>query len=173
MIQVLHFYKICGVTALREIFEDPRNSNLYTCAHTLSMTGCYLKEIPYKLDEVSNRCALQSNFLYSFKNMPTKIKTLNVNNNDITSLIGINEHIKSCNTISLFANNITSGGLGLLLIEDLRGIFYNGIFDKNKNDKNFVDASNIITKYLGQGKRGLLSCQQELIDEGLEEFAVL
>ena len=82
--------------------------------------------------------------------------------NQLTSLIGVHKIIKKINgTIWLKNNPITSGGIGLILIEGL-----------TKIDSD-LPAFKVINKYLGQGKKGLLLCQDELIEAGYEEYAQL
>jgi len=81
--------------------------------------------------------------------------------NKLTSLVGIHKIIKSCKTIGLSGNPIKEGGLGLLLIKDLKYIGAD------------QPALKIIAKYLGKGKRGMIDCQTELIKAGYKEFAKL
>ena len=81
--------------------------------------------------------------------------------NQLTSLVGIHKIIKSCKGINLYDNPIKEGGLGLLLIKDLKYIQYN------------LPAFQIIEKYLGKGKRGMIDCQTELIKAGFKDFAKL
>jgi hypothetical protein len=84
------------------------------------------------------------------------------NNNKITSLEGIHKIIKKIgDTLFCSRNPIISGGIGVILIEGLKKI---------EADQ---PAFKIINRYVGQGKKGLLRCQDELIEAGLEEFAKL
>ena len=82
-------------------------------------------------------------------------------NNNITSLLGIHKIIKSCIDIYCDTFKITEGGIGLLLIDNLRYIPSNH------------EPFKIIRKYLGQGTKGLLICQNELINEGYPNHAKL
>jgi hypothetical protein len=76
------------------------------------------------------------------------------------TLEGVHKIIKKMNGF-FDARTITSGGIGLLLIEGLKFIHSDH------------PAFDIIEEYLGQGKKGLLRCQDELIEAGYEEFAKL
>ncbi len=64
--------------------------------------------------------------------------------------------------------SITEGGIGLILIPKLSKI---GSIEPYKSD--FNKAIFIIRKYLGEGKKGLLACSNELEEAGLERFAKL
>jgi hypothetical protein len=82
--------------------------------------------------------------------------------NKITSLEGIHKIFKIISGgFYCVGNPITSGGIGLILIEGLKGIHTDH------------HAFTIIRKYLGQGKKGLLLCQDELVEAGYEEYAKL
>ena len=82
--------------------------------------------------------------------------------NQLTSLEGIHKLIKKINgDIYIEGNSITSGGIGLILIDGLTKIISSH------------PAFKIINKYLGQGKKGLLLCQDELINADYEEYAKL
>jgi hypothetical protein len=104
------------------------------------------------------------NQLNSLKGAPSSIGgDLDFHENPLTSLEGVHKIIKRINGVLYLTGNhlIKSGGIGLLLIEGLKDI------DADQ------PAFKIINKYLGQGKKGLLYCQDELIDAGYEEFAKL
>ncbi len=87
--------------------------------------------------------------------------------NQIHSLEGIHKSIKKIGRVFDCSHNpITSGGIGLILIEDLSSI-------NAKNCMDFTKAAEIINKYLGKGKTGLLDCQEELEEASLEQYAKL
>ncbi len=79
------------------------------------------------------------------------------------------------------ANSITSGGIGLIFIVDLTCVIYkfpggSSIFsslDPNPIKPRVEQALDIIGKYFRTGRDGLLACQEELIEAGLDEFALL
>lgn len=88
---------------------------------------------------------------------------------ELTTLEGVGQsfseiHGSTFPNLEFNTHEITSGGIGLVLIKGLVIRSAYGPFGK---------ALNIIMKYLGQGKKGLLLCQDELIEAGLEEFAKL
>ncbi len=123
------------------------------------------------------RCA--DNRLTSFEGVPKDLEALGIQDNKITSLVGIHNHIKSCRKLNINRNPIVEGGIGLLLIEHLTEKTFHaddlsgtpGISDQQSSD--FFNAMAIISKYLGTGKAGLLECQEELENAGLEAFAKL
>ena len=79
--------------------------------------------------------------------------------NKLTSLEGIHEQIVEINGEANFKQNpIKSHVLGLLLIKGLKSVKFD-----NKQ------LANVINKYLPLGD--IMECQNELIDDGLEEFA--
>ena len=82
-------------------------------------------------------------------------------NNKITSLVGIHKIIKSCNAIFFDADQVTQGGIGFLLIDNLTDI------------SDFMIPFKIIKSYLGTGTKGMMVCRAELIDNGYSEYAKL
>ena len=79
----------------------------------------------------------------------------------IKSLVGIHKHLKHCQLFSCEFCPIEEGGLGLLLINGL---------EKIETDH---PAIQIISKYVGQGKKGMMLAHVELIENGYEQFAKL
>ena len=82
--------------------------------------------------------------------------------NNITSLVGIHKIIKSCQSITFDAKKIKEGGIGLLLIANLK--------DLNTNN---IAPLNIIRRYLGTGTKGMMECSKELISKGYAQYAKL
>ena len=80
--------------------------------------------------------------------------------NNITSLVGIHKIIKSCKEI-WFDDDITEGGIGLLLIANLAAISAN------------CEPFEIIEQYLGTGTNGMMECSKELIAKGYATYAKL
>ena len=83
--------------------------------------------------------------------------------NPITSLVGIHKIIKSCQNISFDNTQITHGGIGLLLIANLKSI--TTLF----SSKQFQ----IISNYLDTGTKGMMECSKELISKGYVNYAKL
>ncbi len=83
--------------------------------------------------------------------------------NLLTSLVGVHRILRRIDgRLDIWKNPIEHGGIGLLLVEGLTKI--------NAGDH---PAFKIINEHLGQGKPGLLRCQEALHDAGLGEFATL
>ncbi len=152
----------CDSNQLTDLQGSPKEVEKYSCNGT-GITS--LKGAPIRVEEDFS-CV--SNQISSFEFCPRYIgDDLNLENNKITSLKGVHKHFDHCEKISLSMNTIVEGGIGLLLIPGLKEIWF-------RNDKTkFAKAIKIIDKYVGQGKAGLLACQEELIEKGLEAFAVL
>ncbi len=88
--------------------------------------------------------------------------------NNITSLTQIHKKIKSINGYADFCcNNIQFEVLGLIKIKNLKAVFWCIPYDKKSNH-----ASIIINKHLKNG-RGVIDCQEELIDAGQKDYAEL
>ena len=98
----------------------------------------------------------------SFKGITRSARNYDLFNCKITSLLGIHKHISYAEHLNLKGNPLTEGGLGVLLIKGLVEFVYDA-----------APHLDIITKYLGKGKRGMIDCQTELIKAGYKEFAKL
>ncbi len=80
----------------------------------------------------------------------------------LTTLVGVHKIIKRIGgELYIGRNGIKAGGIGLVLVEGLTKI------DADQ------PVFGIINKYLGQGMKGMLRCQEELHDAGFGEFARL
>ena len=103
------------------------------------------------------------NNLASLEGAPSSIGgNLSCFNNKLTSLHNIHKQIKHIGGIATFNDNpIISHVLGLLLIDGLKEVFLD-------NKKVHV----IINKHLN-GDRDVFACQEELIENGFEDFAQL
>ena len=92
--------------------------------------------------------------------------------NRITSLVGVEEWFLHAERILLSSNNITEGGVGLLLIPGITTI------PEVRKPGNVFDGKvvPILNKYITQYQHPedrIYACQKELIDTGLEAFAQL
>lgn len=110
------------------------------------------------------------NKLTSLFGSPSRINgAFMITKNPITSLVGVHEQINSINgLIYLSFRNITNGGLGLFLVDGIRGIV-------NRNNGAFIDdvadhPLNIIKTHLFSGSSAF-ACHEVLIEKGLEQFA--
>lgn len=156
----------------------------YYCSHNP------LKNFEGITQRIGGSITAQSSNIKSLSGLPSIVKkNLNVGNNDlknfdgcpshiegvfdfrhnksITSLKGLHKHLKHARVIIMDDCKITSGGIGLILIDGLSTICIDRCGSK------FEKAIEIIEKYLGQGRSALIDCQEELMDAGLEEFAEL
>ncbi len=137
------------------------NVTLYSCRHSS------LKSLLGAPDTV-DRFFCDRNHLTSFEHGPAYTQLFSASSNRFESLIGIHKHIKQCFKLELnHCSNIRSGGIGLLLIDDLKTVEHDGC------DPEFSSALGIILRYLPKGKSGLLECQEELLSNGLEDYAQL
>ncbi len=88
---------------------------------------------------------------------------------ELTTLRGVGQSFKEISgaapNLDLSEYDIESGGIGLILVEGLKPRF--------RTWGKFKKASEIIERHLGQGKKGVLLCQEELHEAGLEAFAKL
>ncbi len=103
------------------------------------------------------------NRLVTLEGIPASVGGyFNCSNNQLTSLVGVHKILKRVDgLLYITRNKIKSGGIGLLLVEGLTKI----VADQS--------AFGIINKYLGQGMKGVLRCQEELHDAEFEEYAKL
>ncbi len=120
------------------------------------------------LDECKQNVILCGTDIDTIEIFPNIVRGhLGISSNQIRSLVGVHNHLKYCPQIDLSNNDIMEGGIGLLLVEGLFKIINHGkIHALNK-------AMQIINNYLILGQAGLLECQQELIEEGLDQYAKL
>lgn len=120
---------------------------------------------------VDGRFDVSDNEIITVDHLPEFVHVLSLARNKIKSISGIHKMMKDCTTIDLSGNSIREGGIGLILVNGLKTIAYDN--NEEKWNPNFTSALNIIRKYLGQGSKVMLKCQQELMDIGLEAFAKL
>jgi hypothetical protein len=94
------------------------------------------------------------------------------------SLCGIGRHfIPNCTHLIVFEVVISKGFLGLLRVHGLRSIsFWSDNKPVDEQDRlqitKFKSALSIMRRHLNHG-RDILTCQEELIEAGLKEFATL
>ncbi len=122
-----------------------------------------LPRLPVRFGTVDGIFSCSDNRLTTLKGAPSTVgRYFFCNNNRLTSLVGVHRILRRVGGMLFIGGNpITSGGIGLILVEGLKKI------DAKQ------PAFEIINKYLGQGKRGVLLCQEALHEAGLEEFARL
>ena len=132
-----------------------------------------LKGAPMSCGEFS--CS--GNELTSLKYAPRRVNGhFACSTNRITSLEGIHEFIDEINgDFYATKNDIISHVLGLLLIKGLSKAWIGSPLDKHDRIKLNRSVSQILNKHLPntKGNRGVLECQNELIDAGFDEYAQL
>ena len=105
-----------------------------------------------------------NNNLTSLEGAPSQVGgDFSCHNNELTSLKDVYKHITEIKGIFDASDNlIKSHVLGLLLIK--------GVTEVKLDNK---QVEEILNRYLGKGRAGMLMAQEELIEAGLEEFAQL
>jgi len=147
----------CSINKLTSLEGAPsRVGGYFSCSYN------QLTSLEGAPSQVGGYFYCPGNKLTSLEGAPSQVGRYFVcSDNKLTSLVAIHKIIKSCQGIILQGNPIKEGGLGLLLIKDLKYI------------DSELPAFEIIRKYLGKGKRGMIDCQTELIKEGYKEYAKL
>ncbi len=132
-------------------------------------------ELPVKFGKIDGMFDCTGHKLKSLKNFPEYVgRGCIARNNNIESLVGIEKIIKHASWLSFDGNPIEEGGIGVLLIDGFSKITHSSNQAKGVESKEDFDrACQIINKYGGKGKAGLLHCQDELEDAGLGRFAKL
>ncbi len=183
-----------------KIFIEENNidieNTLMSCKRDVGLGGNHMTSIPIGFDEVQGIFNCSNNKLTNLEKCPRFVKgnmfadrnrisslehlpetiggTFYLNNNGLVSLKGIH-NLKNCTHIDLTGNPIVEGGIGLILINDLKVVDYNnsGSVHDGKIEYTFIQALKIIKKYLQKGRPFLLQCANELEEAGYGEFARL
>ena len=113
--------------------------------------------------------------LTSFEGAPPDVEEdFDVSHNNLADLKNIHEHVKHIGgELNVENNPIKSHILGVLLIDGLQGVKYGRVTGKVPIP--FEEAFRIVNKYLPNtmGRSAVLHCQNELIENGLDEYAKL
>ncbi len=149
--------------------NDLRDGDGEYLAGTVNVTGnvvltsMNLERLPVQFGVVSGQFFCGNNRLTTLEGAPDSVGGhFGCGMNQLTSLVGVHKILRRIGgTLFISGNEIASGGIGLILVEEL---------SKIDTDQ---PAFEIINKYLGQGMRGVLRCQEALHDAGFEEFARL
>ncbi len=123
-----------------------------------------LHRLPVQFGAVSRHFSCSWNRLTTLEGAPHTVGGyFNCSNNRLTSLEGVHRIIlrRVDEPLHIWGNSITAGGIGLILVEGLTKII------------SFQPPFEIIERHLGQGKAGLLRCQEALHDAGYGEYARL
>ena len=100
---------------------------------------------------------------------PRDVQSLDLENNPITSLVGISKKIDSISSRIILPESIREGGLGLLSI---KGKFEIRCITIDDDGEKLNHAIWIIRKHKLENQ-DLIDCKRELIAAGLKEFAKL
>ncbi len=130
-------------------------------AGRVDLAGMKLERLPVKFGTVGGYFDCGGNRLTSLEGAPGSVgRDFYCNGNRLTTLVGAHKILKRIgDELFLAGNEIVSGGIGLILVEGLTKI------DADQ------PAFKIINKYLGQGMKGVLRCQEALHDAGYGEYA--
>lgn len=150
----------CSGNKLTSLEYAPMVREGFDCANNLLTT---LEGAP---KEIPTYFHCYNNKLTSLQYAPRIIgSSFNGGDNPITSLEGISDIIDSVEEFDIWSStkHITSGGIGLILIENLKNI---------RLPVDNMIAEDIIRYYLGK-PNDIFDCQNELIEAGFEEYAKL
>ncbi len=127
------------------------------------LSGKGLEQFPVRFGTIGGDFNYSWNWLMTLEGAPRTIGgDFFCHLNRLTSLVGVHRFLGRMNgTLFIGGNEIVAGGIGLLLVEGLTKI----VTDQ--------PAFEIINRYFGQGKPGLLRCQEALHEAGLAEHARL
>ena len=135
-------------------------------------------EPPFKIGSVRDTFSVQSaKTLTELPNwFPEKCKRLFLDQAGITSFHNIHKIVNECERITLKKCPVKSSIVGLVLIKGLKKVDF-GITDEMINDHPkdgaYDDLENIIIRNLQKNPKDALEFQDELIDNGWEEYAKL
>lgn len=150
---------VCSERSLTTLVGAPKEvGGIFCCDNNklTSLVGCP-KKIGGYFDCTHNK-------ITSLEGIPTSIRgNCYCYDNELTNLKDIHKMITTIRG-HFFCNHnlITSHVLGLLMISELTKVVCD-------ND----GWGNILNRYLGKGRKGMLDCQNELIEAGYEEYAQL
>lgn len=130
-------------------------------------TGMFLTSMKGCPKIVTNVFHVCDNKISSLDGLPLSARVIDIRENPITSLTGIAK-LTSCEELWL-PNSITSNMLGLLQMKSLKRLYCDGNFSV-KDDSKFQNAFSIIKKHF-DSEHDVIACQEELIDNGLKDYA--
>ncbi len=144
-----------------------------TCAESFDCSNNKLKSLKGCPEYVGGFFDASANLLKSLEHVPSYISgtAYFTGNPSLRSLVGIGKQIKFVHILK-FGPFIKQGGIGVLLIDGIKKI---EVAYPSFNSKRtpWIDAVDIINEYIPKGSSGILQCQEELIDAGLDVFAEL
>jgi hypothetical protein len=159
----------CGGRELTSLEGAPKEvTGMFYCFENYLTT---LKGAPSK---IGNTFSCRHNLLTSLDGAPSELGGgFFCSDNNLTSLKGIHKIIKKMNGMFYAQGNpIKSHVLGVLLIPGLKSIEF---VEMGKASSDLIKVQKILNKYLPNtiGNKSLLTCQNELLDAGFDEYAQL
>ncbi len=124
------------------------------------LNGRDLEWLPVRFGTVGGHFWCDGNRLVTLEGAPSTVGgNFWCAGNRLTSLVGVHQILKRIDgTLDIRGNPIESGGIGLLLVKGLTEIYAKH------------PAFGIINKYIGQGMKGVLRCQEALHEGGCVGF---
>jgi len=125
-----------------------------------------LTSIPSGLAPIMHALNLEGNQIAGgFEHLPNHVDLLNLRNNKIRSLSGLGNSKRSLFQLDLSHNPIESNILSLLKCEFINELMYENVPGQAKK------ALDILSNHLKS--KNVFTCQEELIDNNLKDFAEL
>ncbi len=141
-----------------QFFTGTVNVAGYVSLHNLD-----LDRLPVRFGAVGGDFDCSDNWLTTLEGAPHTVGGhFYCSRNRLSSLVGVHRILRRVDgELYIWGNEIEAGGIGLILVEGLVRIHA------------VQPVFKIIGQYLGQGKPGLLRCQEALHEAGFAEFAKL
>ena len=170
----IYFWLAQNGVAFKDLKNFSFSDGVVNSDGDVTLKRCH--DLPYKFGTVADSFFAENSSFTSFANFPSRVGGSVVLGECqlLTSLKGIHRVVKEVgfNRMTgrgVFEINYTpikEAILGLLLI---KGVGRVRCFGENSLEK----AVHILNKHLGQGKAGVLTAQQALLDAGLDDYAQL
>ena len=158
------------------IINDQNMEDLVGCPSKLGTLSVQRNKTVLSLEGcpkiITNKLDLSFTKFTNIELLPQRVgKILNLAGCDLTNLSGIGKkYIKSCPEISIYNNPIVSSILGLVLVDRLKDVI------NSRTGEGAIDRStalNIIMTHVKSGNKDLMDCKEELMINGLKEYAKL
>lgn len=121
-----------------------------------------LTTLPFKFAHIRGFLSVCHTNIATFDNFPEVIGThLTITESKITSMHNIHKHVKIMGD-TLYAHGVTSSVLGVFMIKGVTRL----VIDR-------VNVHMIVDKHMQDDQLDIFTCQQELLDAGLVEYAKL
>lgn len=167
----VRFNEVTGsfmITSVGGIALDSLHGCPVFVGENLACSGIVLKTLQGAPEVVGKSAMFSGNNIEDLTGCPRHVgRQLDLSRNKLTSLQNIHKIVDHIgDSIILFGNPIKSHILGLLRINKLQHAIV------HSNQGRLAETISIINKHL-RGDRNIHTCQEELIEAGLKEFARL